>query len=206
MLILLIHAFLFQFTVYFNLAHDITLHKVLSICVPDCLCTKPFIVSIICHCDFDPIFSSFTCFLDLFAMWIVFSVFLCLFFQTLSLPSVWDCSSVQIDSMSTVSYKTVVQYHSFRPSSCTRVFDGCADQAWVLYQCEIFFMHQPRTYSSDSNMCAFMLSLLTGRALSWPSAVWNGDMQVHSLFDNSQFTMSLTILCEDWMYLHSYFQ
>lgn len=91
-----------------------------------------------------------------------FLFFLCLFFQTLCLPSVWDCSSVQIDSMSTVSYKTVVQWYS--------------GTAWVfLYQCEILFMHQPRPYRSDSNMCEFMLSLLTGRALSWPSAVWNGD-------------------------------
>ncbi|KAK3571600.1 hypothetical protein QTP86_015336 [Hemibagrus guttatus] len=45
-------------------------------------------------------------------------------------------------------------------------------------QCDNFFTHQPDVCRE----CSFMLSLLTGRALDWASAVWYVDRQVKASF------------------------
>ncbi|KAK3515117.1 hypothetical protein QTP70_007024 [Hemibagrus guttatus] len=55
-------------------------------------------------------------------------------------------------------------------------FDGSADRCrGFLRQCEVFFSHQPGIYREDGTKCAFLLSLLTGKALEWASAVWDAD-------------------------------
>lgn len=51
-----------------------------------------------------------------------------------------------------------------------------------LRQCEIFFAYQPEVYHEEAAKCAFLLSLLTGRALDWESAVWDNDPQVRTSF------------------------
>ncbi|KAK3550214.1 hypothetical protein QTP86_021240 [Hemibagrus guttatus] len=59
-------------------------------------------------------------------------------------------------------------------------FDGSTDRCHgFLRQCDRFFAHQPELYG-DITRCAFMLSLLTGKALDWASAVWDSDPQVKS--------------------------
>ncbi|KAK3572077.1 hypothetical protein QTP86_022304 [Hemibagrus guttatus] len=45
-----------------------------------------------------------------------------------------------------------------------------------------FFPHQPGIYREEGTRCAFLLSLLTGKALDWASAVWDVDPQIHSSF------------------------
>lgn len=59
-------------------------------------------------------------------------------------------------------------------------FDGSAD-CWrgFLRQCEIFFTHQPKAFHDDTRKCAFMMTLLMGRALNWTSTVWVGYTQIH---------------------------
>ncbi|KAK3556894.1 hypothetical protein QTP70_022389 [Hemibagrus guttatus] len=62
-------------------------------------------------------------------------------------------------------------------------FDGSADRCrGFLRQCEVFFSHQPGMYQEEETQCAFVMSLLTSRALEWPSAMWDADPQIKSLF------------------------
>ncbi|KAK3522864.1 hypothetical protein QTP86_005667 [Hemibagrus guttatus] len=62
-------------------------------------------------------------------------------------------------------------------------FDGSADRCrGFLRQCKVFFVHQPGMYRQEETQCAFVLSLLTSRALEWASAVWDADPQVRSSF------------------------
>ncbi|KAL0153008.1 hypothetical protein M9458_051687, partial [Cirrhinus mrigala] len=51
-------------------------------------------------------------------------------------------------------------------------------------QCKIFFDTQPDAYDQDTKKCAVMMSLLTGRALDWASAVWESDSGMRSSFDH----------------------
>ncbi|KAK3548473.1 hypothetical protein QTP70_013315 [Hemibagrus guttatus] len=48
--------------------------------------------------------------------------------------------------------------------------------------CEVFFRHQPVVYRDEGTRCAFLLSLLTGKALDWASAMWDVDPQIHTSF------------------------
>ncbi|KAK3570605.1 hypothetical protein QTP86_023662 [Hemibagrus guttatus] len=60
-------------------------------------------------------------------------------------------------------------------------YDGAADHCrGFLRQCEVLFSHQPEMYREDGNRCAFLLSLLTGKALEWASAVWDADPLIRS--------------------------
>ncbi|KAK3554943.1 hypothetical protein QTP86_001878 [Hemibagrus guttatus] len=62
-------------------------------------------------------------------------------------------------------------------------FEGSADRCQgFLQQCEVFFSHQPGMYREEETQCALVISLLTGRALEWASAVWNADPQIRSSF------------------------
>ncbi|KAK3541648.1 hypothetical protein QTP86_033849 [Hemibagrus guttatus] len=62
-------------------------------------------------------------------------------------------------------------------------FDGSADRCHgFLRQCGVFFSHQPGMYSEDGTKCAFLLSLLTGKALEWASAVWDADPLIRASY------------------------
>ncbi|KAK3547073.1 hypothetical protein QTP86_009905 [Hemibagrus guttatus] len=62
-------------------------------------------------------------------------------------------------------------------------FEGSADRCrGFLQQCEVFFSHQPGMYREEETQCALVMSLLTGRALEWASAVWDADPQIRSSF------------------------
>ncbi|KAK3547987.1 hypothetical protein QTP70_001650 [Hemibagrus guttatus] len=62
-------------------------------------------------------------------------------------------------------------------------YDGSADRCrGFLRQCEVFFTHQLGVYRNEGTKCAFLLSLLTGKALDWASAVWDVDPQIHTSF------------------------
>ncbi|KAK3533208.1 hypothetical protein QTP70_013610 [Hemibagrus guttatus] len=64
-------------------------------------------------------------------------------------------------------------------------FDGSADCCrGFLRQCEVFFSHQPGVYREDGTKCAFLLSLLTGRALEWASAVWDADPLIRASYSH----------------------
>lgn len=52
-------------------------------------------------------------------------------------------------------------------------FNGSAEQCkGFIRQVEIFFMHQGSSFDSDDKKCAFLMSLLTGKAIEWAAAVW----------------------------------
>ncbi|KAK3513072.1 hypothetical protein QTP70_000961 [Hemibagrus guttatus] len=62
-------------------------------------------------------------------------------------------------------------------------FDGSADRCrGFLRQCEVFFSHQPGMYREEGTKCAFLLSLMTDRALEWASAIWDADPQIKLSF------------------------
>ncbi|KAK3524750.1 hypothetical protein QTP86_002459 [Hemibagrus guttatus] len=64
-------------------------------------------------------------------------------------------------------------------------FDGSADRCrGFLRQCQVFFSHQPGVYREDGTKCAFLFSLLTGRALKWASAVWDADPLIRASFSH----------------------
>ncbi|KAK3536501.1 hypothetical protein QTP86_013831 [Hemibagrus guttatus] len=50
------------------------------------------------------------------------------------------------------------------------------------FKCENFFTHQAGAYHKETTRCGFMLSLLTGRALDWTSAVWDHNPQARNSF------------------------
>ncbi|KAK3561513.1 hypothetical protein QTP86_006171 [Hemibagrus guttatus] len=55
-------------------------------------------------------------------------------------------------------------------------FNGSAEQCkCFLSQVEIFFMHQGTDFESEEKKCAFLMSLLTGKAIEWAAAVWETD-------------------------------
>ncbi|KAK3506576.1 hypothetical protein QTP70_009900 [Hemibagrus guttatus] len=55
-------------------------------------------------------------------------------------------------------------------------FNGSAEQCkGFLRQVEIFFMHQGTDFESEETKCAFLMSLLTGKAIEWAVAVWETD-------------------------------
>ncbi|KAK3524658.1 hypothetical protein QTP86_000497 [Hemibagrus guttatus] len=63
-------------------------------------------------------------------------------------------------------------------------FNGSADHCrGFLRQCEVFFSHQLRMYLEEGTKCAFLMSLLTDRALEWVSAVWDADPQIKASYD-----------------------
>ncbi|KAK3507803.1 hypothetical protein QTP70_000839 [Hemibagrus guttatus] len=62
-------------------------------------------------------------------------------------------------------------------------FDGSADRCRGFFrQCEVFFSHQPGMYREEETQCAFVMSLLTSRALEWASAVWDANPQIRLSF------------------------
>ncbi|KAK3509246.1 hypothetical protein QTP70_025601 [Hemibagrus guttatus] len=64
-------------------------------------------------------------------------------------------------------------------------FDGSADCCrGFLRQCEVFFSHQPGVYREDGTKCTFLLSLLTGKALEWASAVWDADPLIRASYSH----------------------
>ncbi|KAK3570790.1 hypothetical protein QTP86_026340 [Hemibagrus guttatus] len=66
-------------------------------------------------------------------------------------------------------------------------FDGSADRCrGFLRQCKVFFVHQPGMYREEETQCAFVMSLLTSKALEWASMVWDADPQIRLSF--SYFT------------------
>ncbi|KAK3561315.1 hypothetical protein QTP86_030620, partial [Hemibagrus guttatus] len=55
-------------------------------------------------------------------------------------------------------------------------FDGSVEQCkGFLRQVEIFFKHQGTDFESEEKKCAFLMSLLTGKAIEWAAAVWETD-------------------------------
>ncbi|KAK3571296.1 hypothetical protein QTP86_005932 [Hemibagrus guttatus] len=55
-------------------------------------------------------------------------------------------------------------------------YNGSVEQCkGFLRQVEIFFMHQGNDFESEEKKCAFLMSLLTGRAIEWAAAVWETD-------------------------------
>ncbi|MGL5802623.1 MAG: hypothetical protein ACRCX7_08545, partial [Cetobacterium sp.] len=48
----------------------------------------------------------------------------------------------------------------------------------------MFFSHQPGVYREDGTKCAFLLSLLTGKALEWASAVWDADPLIRASYSH----------------------
>ncbi|KAK3526056.1 hypothetical protein QTP70_014676 [Hemibagrus guttatus] len=55
-------------------------------------------------------------------------------------------------------------------------FNGSVEQCkGFIRQVEIFFMHQGTDFESEEKKCAFLMSLLTGKAIEWAAAVWETD-------------------------------
>ena len=67
-----------------------------------------------------------------------------------------------------------------------RVFEGDLSQCCgFITQCELIFRHNPSRFLSDDARIAFVVSLLTGRALDWAVATLNSDVSFSS--DYSRF-------------------
>ncbi|KAI2644715.1 Retrotransposon-derived protein PEG10 [Labeo rohita] len=57
-------------------------------------------------------------------------------------------------------------------------FDGTAEQCkGFARQVKLYFDYQQDRFESEEKRCAFLMTLLTGRALDWASAVWDTDPQ-----------------------------
>ncbi len=53
-------------------------------------------------------------------------------------------------------------------------FDGTAEQCkGFIRQVKLYLDHQGDKFESDENKCAFLMTLLMGRAIDWAAAVWD---------------------------------
>ncbi|KAI2649352.1 Transposon Tf2-6 polyprotein [Labeo rohita] len=58
-------------------------------------------------------------------------------------------------------------------------FDGTAEQCkGFVRQVKLYFDYQQDRFESEEKRCAFLMTLLTGKALDWASAVWDADPQL----------------------------
>ncbi|KAI2654156.1 Retrotransposon-derived protein PEG10 [Labeo rohita] len=58
--------------------------------------------------------------------------------------------------------------------------------AFFLLQVNLYIQMQPERFSSESAKVAFLISLLTGKALQWAKAIWNSNNNIINSFE--QFT------------------
>ena len=64
---------------------------------------------------------------------------------------------------------------------CPKVFEGDLQQCCgFITQCELMFRHNPSRFYSDDARVAFIVSLLSGRALEWAVATLNSDVSFSS--------------------------
>lgn len=62
-------------------------------------------------------------------------------------------------------------------------FDGTAEKCkGFIRQCSIYFDNQPEAFVRDTTKCSFVMSLFTGKALEWASAVWDQDEMLRTSF------------------------
>ncbi|KAL0148123.1 hypothetical protein M9458_056593 [Cirrhinus mrigala] len=60
-------------------------------------------------------------------------------------------------------------------------FDGTAEQCkGFIHQVRLYFDHQRDRFESEEKRCAFLMTLLTSRAIDWASVVWDSDSQLKS--------------------------
>ncbi len=63
-------------------------------------------------------------------------------------------------------------------------FDGSADQCrGFIRQVRIYLDHQGDKFESEEKRCAFLMTLLTSRAIDWAAAVWDSDSRFRTSVD-----------------------
>ncbi|KAL0173249.1 hypothetical protein M9458_033560, partial [Cirrhinus mrigala] len=63
-------------------------------------------------------------------------------------------------------------------------FDGTAEMCkGFVRQVKLYFDHQGEKFESNEKKCAFLMTLLSGRAIDWASAVWDSDVQIRRSVD-----------------------
>uniref|UniRef100_A0A673JX42 DUF4939 domain-containing protein n=1 Tax=Sinocyclocheilus rhinocerous TaxID=307959 RepID=A0A673JX42_9TELE len=60
-------------------------------------------------------------------------------------------------------------------------FDGTAEQCkGFIRQVQVYLDHQGERFESEGKKCAFIMTLLTGRAIDWAAAVWDSDSRLRN--------------------------
>ncbi|KAL0149750.1 hypothetical protein M9458_054940, partial [Cirrhinus mrigala] len=73
------------------------------------------------------------------------------------------------------------------PMALPATFAGEATEcSGFLLQVNLYIQMQPQQFSSDNGKVAFLISLLTGRALQWAKAIWNANNPIINSYE--QFT------------------
>ncbi|MGL4909959.1 MAG: DUF4939 domain-containing protein, partial [Cetobacterium sp.] len=63
-------------------------------------------------------------------------------------------------------------------------FNGSAEHCrGFLRQVGIYLNHQGEKFMSETDKCAFLMTLLTGKAIDWAAAVWDTDPQLRTSID-----------------------
>ncbi|KAK7879248.1 hypothetical protein WMY93_033967 [Mugilogobius chulae] len=75
---------------------------------------------------------------------------------------------------------------------------GCCSH--FLLQCSLVFDLQPNTYGTDKSRLAFLLSLLTGRAAQWATAIWEADSNLCNSYND--FTAEMRKVFEHPLKVH----
>ncbi len=64
-------------------------------------------------------------------------------------------------------------------------FDGTAEQCkGFIRQVRLYLDHQGDKFESEEKKCAFLMTLLTGRAIDWAAAVWDSDSRLRYSVDH----------------------
>ncbi|KAL0151194.1 hypothetical protein M9458_053385, partial [Cirrhinus mrigala] len=72
------------------------------------------------------------------------------------------------------------------PMAMPATFAGEADEYSGFLQVNLFIQMQPQMFSSENAKVAFLLSLLTSKALQWAKAIWNSENPIIHSYE--QFT------------------
>lgn len=63
-------------------------------------------------------------------------------------------------------------------------YDGAPGRCrGFLLQCSIYIAQQPQAFTNEEAKVAFIVSLLSGKALEWTTAVWDNDAVALSSLD-----------------------
>ncbi len=75
-------------------------------------------------------------------------------------------------------------------------FDGAPEQCkGFIRQAEIFFKHQGEGFESEEKKCAFLMSLLTGKAINWATAVWEKEKKNHRSYHPTHISFNKPEMC-----------
>lgn len=92
---------------------------------------------------------------------------------------------IQVINAALAPLTTAATSASASPMARPATFSGdTVNCSGFILQCSLYFEMQPRAFPMERSKIAFMITLLSGRALQWAESLWNSDSPVTQTFDD----------------------